>query len=163
MESQFLLPHKFQRFGWLAIFFGFIGFTLLLILSIFLIPWGEFVFNNDKYKPDITFIIFLYAFLFTILLVFVGILLIGIAKEKTEDEYISQLRIRSFLNAILYTYIWYNAFYFFTSENHFYSTFKWSFISVIIGYVLDFQFRLNYPDYWEKAAEEMKSLFKNAE
>lgn len=163
MEKQFLLPHKYQRYGWIAFFSGFMGFTLLLILAIFIFPWQDVFTTNGNYKPNTYNKVLLYSFLFVVFLIFTGTILIAISREKTEDEYISQLRVRSFLNAILYTFIWLNAFNFFLgSEYRFLSLFKWSFINVVFFYVFDFQLRLNYSDYWNKVGRELKNLFSNA-
>ncbi|MCS5489707.1 hypothetical protein [Algoriphagus limi] len=94
--SKILLPHRFQKFGWI-LFLPFAVLTFLCAFYEFEFSWLEMspgtlkdVFNfEDRNLTNELAIIGLLASLF----------LISFSKEKEEDEYIQKLRIDSILLA----------------------------------------------------------------
>lgn len=108
METRFLLPNKFKRFGWiilmpstiLGLFIIFRGFeSELLDLKMYTIcsGWSSplFTFGLDTVNLTNTII-----GIFFIL----GAVMVAFSKEKDEDEFISKHRLESFLWATYINY-----------------------------------------------------------
>lgn len=113
METRFLLPHKFKLIGWILLFpssilgsfviFGdfslsFLEFKVLTIFSDGLSPFGEgsnaFSWQEENLTATIVGVLFL-----------VGALMVTLAREKNEDEFISKKRLESLLWATILNYL----------------------------------------------------------
>lgn len=100
MLTKILLPHRFQKIGWLL----FVPFAVLLFATnyfSFEIPWLDFqigpassgisgFFDPDKKN---------FTLEFALIGAFVSLFLLAFSKEKEEDEYIQKLRLDSLLVA----------------------------------------------------------------
>jgi len=111
MKTNYLLPNKYKKLGWvlfsLGITFGFyflfVDFKteplVIKVLSIFHnLHHGA---TEFKYFEIIETGI---AFELIMLAIIIGGLIIGFSKEKTEDEFISKLRNESLVWAIVFNY-----------------------------------------------------------
>ncbi|WP_111669929.1 hypothetical protein [Algoriphagus litoralis] len=100
MLTKILLPHRFQKIGWLL----FLPFAALLFITNyfnFRLEWLSFEFSNSLGKIFDDFEPFEKNFTleFALIGVFVTLFLIAFSKEKDEDEYIQKLRLDSLLVA----------------------------------------------------------------
>lgn len=100
MLTKILLPHRFQKIGWLM----FLPFaTLLFATNYFSFEWGWLTFQLKESSGGISdfFEPFKKNFTleFALIGVFVTLFLIAFSKEKDEDEYIQKLRLDSLLVA----------------------------------------------------------------
>ena len=112
METRFLLPSKFKWIGWIilvpsSIFglfvifeefkFSFLEFKVFTISSGGFAPWEvtkAFNFEKENLTATIVGILFL-----------VGALMVTLAREKNEDEFISKKRLESLLWATIINYL----------------------------------------------------------
>lgn len=93
MKSNYLLPHVYKRVGW------FITIPFLL-LGLYMTFWGDSVGAPawlEKVFGE------LLDELICIALI-VGLLLVGFSREKTEDEYITKIRLESLQLSVLTNY-----------------------------------------------------------
>jgi hypothetical protein len=100
MLTKILLPHRYQKFGWIL----FIPFAMLLFATNYLsfeLSWLTVQFDEDQgffselfdpSKENFTLELALIG-------VFVSLFLIAFSKEKEEDEFIQKLRLDSLLVA----------------------------------------------------------------
>lgn len=102
MRSKILLPHRFQKIGWLL----FVPFSVLLLLT----SYAEFEFGwltIPVLESESTLSQIFDKKNFTLELeligVFISLFFIAFSKEKEEDEFIQKLRLDSLLVAF-YTY-----------------------------------------------------------
>ncbi len=110
MKTLPLLPNRFKKTGWL-IFIPSLVLGILSLTHIFSFPEVSLpVFYNSGFplsNEDAGLFknteIALFPNLFGILIIIGGIL-IGFSEEKTEDEYISSLRLRSVFWSLITTY-----------------------------------------------------------
>lgn len=110
MKTLPLLPNRFKKTGWL-IFIPSLVLGILSLTRIFSFPEVSLpVFYNSGFplsNEDAGLFknteIALFPNLFGILIIIGGIL-IGFSEEKTEDEYISSLRLRSVFWSLITTY-----------------------------------------------------------
>ena len=109
METRFLLPNKFKRFGWIILIPSsilgllkiiFIEFKLeSLDMKMFTIcsgipsPFLKFGFDEVNFTGTIIGILFI-----------LGAVMVAFSREKNEDEYISKNRLESFLWATYINY-----------------------------------------------------------
>ncbi len=110
MKQKLLLPNKFKRIGWLILIPAtLIGIVLILLdfdtikinTTVFAICSNEYLGNTHYFsfiKTDIVNTVVGVLFI-------IGGLLVGFAREKNEDEYISNLRLNSLLWAVLVNYL----------------------------------------------------------
>ncbi|RAI91557.1 hypothetical protein [Algoriphagus yeomjeoni] len=100
MLSKILLPHRFQKFGWILL----LPFAVLLFAATY--SGFEFSWLNissaesqggisDFFDPDKE----NFSVEFAMIGVFLSLFLIAFSKEKEEDEYIQKLRLDSLLVA----------------------------------------------------------------
>lgn len=112
METRFLLPHRFKLIGWillipssiigLFVIFGdfslnFLEFKVFTISSGGFAPWEvskAFRFEEENLTATFVGILFL-----------VGALMVTLAREKNEDEFISKKRLESLLWATILNYL----------------------------------------------------------
>ncbi len=110
MKNNLLLPNKYKKIGWyilipstvLGIFISLTGFeTEWLNVKVFAILYDR-IFDESKMfsfvKADITNTV-------TGVLFLIGAMLVGFSKEKTEDEFISELRLSSLLWSVWINYV----------------------------------------------------------
>ena len=93
MKSNYLLPHVYKRVGW------FITIPFLL-LGLYMTFWGESV--GAPAWLEKVFGEFLDELICIALIV--GLLLVGFSREKTEDEYITKIRLESLQLSVLTNY-----------------------------------------------------------
>jgi hypothetical protein len=101
MLTKILLPHRFQKIGWIMI----LPFSVLLFAVNYLtfeLSWlsisnsqPSFDGLSGFFDPDKT----NYSLEFALIGVFLALFLIAFSKEKQEDEYIQKLRLDSLLVA----------------------------------------------------------------
>lgn len=95
MLTKILLPHRYQKFGWIALF----PFTILLLST----EYFEFSFEFLTFQIDAGGSFSWLGQNFTneigLIGVFVSLFLIAFSKEKEEDEFIQKLRLDSLLIA----------------------------------------------------------------
>ena len=109
--KSFLLPHIFKRIGWFimipSMILGIVHLILPdLISSIQITTYGYFGNNflQGEIKPPVRFgRISLIPNMVGLLLLLGGIMLM-FSKEKKEDEYINQIRLRSFHSSVFINY-----------------------------------------------------------
>ncbi|EHQ27341.1 hypothetical protein [Mucilaginibacter paludis] len=100
MQTQFLFPNQYRRFGYCLLVIGLLLAIAGNIYSNIITEWtveqirlGRNI-NYETCNNDIT-----------LLTIITGLLLIGFSKEKIEDELIAQLRLDSLQWAIYLNYI----------------------------------------------------------
>ena len=105
MKTKFLIPHKFKVIGWIIT----IPAHVLMILALHF----DFTFHFLDYQAkEVTHLSFDKNFLFNLdfhnftdeiegLLLITGLLILALAKEKDEDEWVGQIRLESLLWAVL--------------------------------------------------------------
>jgi hypothetical protein len=112
METKFLLPNKFKLIGWILLIpssilglfvifeefkFSFLELRVFTISSGGFAPWeftNAFSFEEQNLTATIVGIIFL-----------AGALMVTLAREKNEDEFISKKRLESLLWATIINYL----------------------------------------------------------
>jgi hypothetical protein len=112
METRFLLPNKFKLIGWILLIpssilglfvifeefkFSFLEFRVFTISSGGFAPWevsSAFNFEKENLTSTIVGILFL-----------VGALMVTLARENNEDEFISRKRLESLLWATIINYL----------------------------------------------------------
>ncbi len=102
MKNTLLLPNKYKVIGWVT----FLSFAALGLACIYLefeisgfqlyYPKKQGLFDFSQYNLTNEFALFGTT---------IGLLMITFAKEKTEDEYISLLRLKSWQWSVLISYI----------------------------------------------------------
>jgi len=151
MKTNYLFPHQFKRIGW----FLFIPGVLLGIL--FLITKSDISILNFKVLSIAEERIFGETVFFSItennildeitgLLLIIGALLIAFSKEKSEDEFISKIRLESLVWA---TYINY-AILIFTIIFIYDMIFFWVLVFNLFTLLLFFMIRFNWALYKSK-------------
>ncbi|WMI64852.1 hypothetical protein RBH94_12375 [Aestuariibaculum sp. YM273] len=113
MKTNYLLPHKYKKIGWVLFLSGILFWLSKIIFdydTIFFETNVLSIFNSGKEfngntvpffrleKNDISDEIMSF-------LIIIGGLLIGFSKEKIEDEFIHKLRHESLVWAIIFNYI----------------------------------------------------------
>jgi hypothetical protein len=107
-----LLPHRFKKAGWLLLVPSFLTGLFILLNgeyetgpTIRTFGWfGEMLFNGNR-EPAIRWDKIELLHNLVSLLFLVGGMLVLFSKEKLEDEYINQLRLRSFQSAVFINYV----------------------------------------------------------
>ncbi len=102
MKKTLLLPNNYKVIGWVT----FLLFTALGLSCMYLdfqIPGFQFFYPKENSFLDFRDYNLTNEFALTGIVV--GLLMVAFAKEKTEDEYILQLRLRSWQWSILISYI----------------------------------------------------------
>jgi len=109
MKTNFLLPNRFKKTGW---FFFITGIILgIIYLTIQDKPdflnFKVFAIANQGFLPPATFFTITHTNIFDeiiALLLIIGTVFIAMSKEKTEDEYISKIRLESLVWATYVNY-----------------------------------------------------------
>ncbi len=95
MLSKILLPHRFQKFGWIL----FLPFSVLLFANNYFdfnFPFLEFNLREGSLIEDSK---ENFTNEFALIGVFISLFLIAFSREKEEDEFIQMLRLDSLLVA----------------------------------------------------------------
>lgn len=147
MPLQFLLPSRYKKVGWLilipatilGIILMFTGFDALQITA----PVFS-IFSNEILKESQSF-----AFIHTNItntvigiLFIVGALLVGFSKEKTEDEFIENLRLSSLLWAVFVNSILLLFCFLFIYGTAFLSVMLYNMFTVLIIFIARFNYVL---------------------
>lgn len=110
MKTNYLLPHKIKKIGWIILIPGLVlGFSLLTSdfeypkfnVKMYSILDNSSFFNSNKSHIVDTNIINEIAILF----ILVGGVSVAFSKEKVEDEYIKTIRLNSLLWATIINYL----------------------------------------------------------
>lgn len=145
MQQTLLLPNKFKKWGWIILIPSTIMGIISLVLdfsafklntTVFAIVYGLF---ETKYFGFVTTNI-----ADTLIGIFFlgGALLVGFSREKNEDEFISSLRQSSLLWAILVNYVLLIFSFVFVYGNVFAYIILYNAFSVLIIYLVRFNFVL---------------------
>ena len=102
MKNTLLLPNKYKGIGW-VIFLLFAALGLACFFLEYKIP--GFQLYDPKEEGFLDFNQYNLTNEFALLGITLGLLMVSFAKEKTEDEYILQLRLRSWQWSVLINYI----------------------------------------------------------
>jgi hypothetical protein len=109
MKTKFLFPHQLKKTGWFLLVPG----IMLGILYLIFEPEPDFldvkVFSLvvEEFFSDTVFFSFVETNILneiTSLLIIIGALLVAFSKEKSEDEYISKIRLESLVWATYINY-----------------------------------------------------------
>lgn len=146
MKSK-LLPHSFRRIGWLLLFPAFVAGVSLMIGSDFtsgpeITTFGLFgdEILSDQNRPTFRFDqVALLPNLVGILFLIGGILVM-FSKQKMEDEYINQIRLKSLQSAVLINYVLLFLCIVFIHGIPFFHVMVYNLFTVIIIYILRFQY-----------------------
>lgn len=98
MLTKILLPHRFQKIGWLI----FLPFAILLFAANYLsfeLSWLDVQFGSSEGGLADFFDKENFTLELALIGVFVSLFLIAFSKEKEEDEYIQKIRLDSLLVA----------------------------------------------------------------
>lgn len=96
MKPKYLLPHLYKKIGWfITIPFLLYGIYSYILGDIFKLPYDAGSLDSE------------FPLLGTIILIGLlgGLLLVSFSKEKTEDEFISRLRMESLQVAVIVNYV----------------------------------------------------------
>lgn len=148
METTYLLPNRFNYFGWILIALS------LLLWSISLINQDDISFLNAKVftiagaellKPTEYFTLINVNLTFTIvgILFILGGMFVAFAKQKTEDEFIMKLRLLSFQWAILLNYSLLLFCFLFIYDLAFLNVMIYNMFTVLILFIFRFHYLLH--------------------
>lgn len=148
METTYLLPNRFNYFGWILIAIS------LLLWSISLINQDDISFLNatvftlagaELLKPTEYFTLINVNLTFTIVgvLFILGGMFVAFAKQKTEDEFIMKLRLLSFQWAILLNYSLLLFCFLFIYDLAFLNVMIYNMFTVLILFIIRFHYLLH--------------------
>ena len=108
MNTSFLFPHRFKKFGWVLLVFGFVLGLSYQVLDWFDVDLYDFF---EKKMVDIIYLDFNNKILkgglldeLIAVLIIIGGIIVGFSKTKVEDEFINQLRLSSLVWAVYVSY-----------------------------------------------------------
>lgn len=131
MKTNYLLPNKYKKFGWML-------FLLGIIIGVFLQIFDstDDIFNLDLINN------FGFEFLDEVIsiLIIIGGLLVGFSKEKIEDEFIHKLRHESLVWAIILNYIILLLTVIFIYEGNFFTVLVYNMFTPLIFFIVRFNF-----------------------
>ncbi|NQY05794.1 MAG: hypothetical protein HRT68_06205 [Flavobacteriaceae bacterium] len=110
MNTQFLLPHKFKKPGWILLIIGVIAGILMNLFEIEADYFGKAkvlaIYSEGFFTEDSFFKIIKNGLLDEIISIFIiiGGILVGFCKTKDEDEFISSLRLSSLVWSVYVNY-----------------------------------------------------------
>ena len=149
MKTNYLLPNKFKKIGWILFLPSFVMGVLWLILELesgpaFLDVKVLSLLNEDIFKTSENVAIIENNIANEILgiLIIIGASFIAFAKEKNEDEFISKLRLESLVRA---TYLNYGILIFallFVYNLAFYTVMLVNMFTILIFFILHFNWAL---------------------
>ncbi len=147
MKTNYLFPHQFKKLGWSLFIPGFVIGILFLVFSNeldifnikvfalvtqpFLGKWEFLTMVENNILDEIIGV-----------LVIVGALLITFSKEKSEDEYISKIRLESLVWASYVNYLILILAILFVYEMAFFSVLVYNMFTVLLIFTLRFNWAL---------------------
>lgn len=145
MSNSLLFPNKYKKIGWFLLVPAFFAGMYLSFYD-FELRWidGKMIsifptFFNDNYfsviKVDFTNTIVGALFI-------IGGLLVGFSKEKNEDEFISNIRLSSLLWAVFVNYVLLLIGFIFIYETAFLNIMTYNMFTVLIIFIVRFNFIL---------------------
>jgi hypothetical protein len=147
MTKSLLLPHKCKKIGWILLIPATImGFYLTITdfegLPIYAKVFA--LFNNELINGQSSFSVIETNITNTIVgvIFIVGALLVGFSKEKTEDEFISNLRLSSLLWAVWVSYILLLLSFLFIYGTAFFDVMLYNMFTVLIIFIVRFNYIL---------------------
>ena len=148
MKSNFLFPHHFKRIGWVLFILGVIigVFYIAKESDVEFLDVTVFSVAGEALMGDTSYFSFLKNNIhdeITCLLLIIGALLIVFSKEKSEDEFISKIRLESLAWA---TYVNYAILIFsiiFIYEMTFFMILLFNMFTVLIFFIIRFNWALN--------------------
>jgi membrane anchored protein len=147
MKTTLLLPNRFKTIGWFILIPSAIAGLAALITHFdgqeFKVPVFAII-SDDIFKPTSYFSIVHAPIVYTILglLIIAGALLVGFSKEKTEDEFIANLRLSSLQWAVLVNYILLFLAFAFVYGVAFFSVMMYSIFTVLLIFIVRFNYVL---------------------
>ncbi|MFG6686005.1 hypothetical protein ACGK9U_05435 [Mariniflexile sp. HNIBRBA6329] len=131
MKTNYLLPNKYKKIGWVLFLTG-----IILGVSLQIFDSTEDIFNLDLINN------FGFEFLDEIIsiLIIIGGLLVGFSKEKIEDEFIHKLRHESLVWAIILNYIILFLTVIFIYEGDFFTVLVYNMFTPLIFFIVRFNF-----------------------
>jgi len=146
MQTSYLLPNKYKKFGWILLIIGIIIGILFnaevleddILQTKVLSIYNEGIFSKD----DGFFKIIENGILDEIvaLMIIIGGLLVGFTKEKVEDEFIYQLRKESLVWAIIFNYIVLSLAIIFIYDMTFFNVLIYNMFTPLIFFIVRFNF-----------------------
>lgn len=147
MSSKLLLPNKFKSLGWFILIPATI-FGLFIIFTSFEADW-----LNTKVFAILTDQVLGKAESFSIvetnitntlagILFIIGAILVGFSKEKTEDEFIANIRLSSLLWAVYVNYILLFLAFIFIYGTAFFTVMVFNMFTVLIIFIVRFNYSL---------------------
>jgi hypothetical protein len=147
METTFLVSNRFKSFGWI----------LMIIATVLWIIFNNFefdqilsgttltIYGNDLFTNNAFFNLVYVNLEATIagVLFIIGGMFVAFAKQKTEDEFIMNLRLLSFQWAVLlnYTLLLFCFIFFYSQE--FFTVMIYNMFTVLILFIIRFHYLLN--------------------
>jgi len=109
MKTNFLFPNRYKKSGWVLFIIGIILGIIYLIMKDEpnFLNFHVFTLVNQNLIKPVTFFYIVQTNVFSdlcALLLIIGAILVAFSKEKTEDEYISKIRLESLLWATYINY-----------------------------------------------------------
>lgn len=147
METTYLLPNRFNSFGWILISLAILLWSSYLITNeefeylnanVFTIVGAEFLKTTEYFafiKVNLTLTIVGVFFI-------LGGIFVAFAKQKTEDEFIMKLRLLSFQWAILINYSLLLLCFIFIYDLAFLSVMVYNMFTVLILFIIRFHYLL---------------------
>jgi len=146
MQTSYLLPNKYKKFGWILLLIGMIVGILFnaevleadVLQTKVLSIYNEGIFSKD----DGFFRIIENGILDEIvaLMIIIGGLIVGFSKEKVEDEFIYQLRKESLVWAIIFNYIILSLAIVFIYDMTFFNVLIYNMFTPLIFFIVRFNF-----------------------
>ena len=148
MKKQFLLPNKFKIIGWCVLIPSLIA-IILLHISDYQVSWLKIktfaIISNSKFQGKTDFFkIVEVDFTFTLIsiLIIIGGLLVAFSKEKNEDEYIEKLRLSSLQWSVIVNYMLLLFCIIFIYDLEFLAIMVYNMFTVLILFIVRFNFLL---------------------
>ncbi|MGC6431509.1 MAG: hypothetical protein ACON5F_10750 [Jejuia sp.] len=132
MKTNYLLPNKYKKIGWILFILGVLTGLALQLFDFEEDPIFDFNFIDD----------FGFDFLDEIIsiLIILGGLLVGFTKEKIEDEFIFKLRNDSLVWAIILNYVILLITIIFIYESDFFTVLVYNMFTPLIFFIIRFNF-----------------------
>jgi len=147
MSNKLLLPNSYKKMGWLLLIPATVLGIILIATQFEGLPLEAttFAIYNDEVIGHKQFFSFIHTNIIntvTGILFIVGGLLVSFSKEKTEDEFIANLRQSSLLWAVFVNYILLLAAFAFIYGTAFFNVMVYNMFTVLIIFIARFNYML---------------------
>jgi hypothetical protein len=146
METTYLLPNRFNYFGWILMIIATIIWILFNIVDFGQILSGNFltIYGGDLFKKRAYFNVVYVNLEATIAgtLFIIGGIFVAFAKQKMEDEFIMKLRLLSFQWAVLINYTLLMFCFIFFYSHEFFTVMIYNMFTVLILFIIRFNYLL---------------------